>query len=328
EQPTGGGDPTAIMYSLYTGVKRELTPPDIGGLAYLYRPRWGDVDADGAITIADWFNAFRFVAGIAEADPYDVNILDYGRRNGLVELDEFSIFNGWVGGDVVYPFRVSIHTPPGLPLGATEITLRLEPRPIDIGLGGAVTVDLYVDNPNGRNVRGFDVELAYDPAVFSNPSVSYASLFPGGLDLPPDATTGGVVRFGQVATFEIPDTIEGLAASITFQIDLPAAVLADAFRFDVLNAIVPVTMPSIHNFGIDPCCPDETLIFLPALGFTNDYDVNGSGAIDLEDLYDFESTFVDHDVDQDGDRDQADRETLLRALRDDEQADSLTIPGG
>ncbi|GAB4548831.1 MAG: hypothetical protein Tsb0013_09650 [Phycisphaerales bacterium] len=322
-QPLDSADPDAIMHASYSGVKRELTPDDIGGLSFLYRPRWGDVDADGSITIADWFNAFQFVAGIANADPYDVNLLDYGQRNGIVEIEEISIFNGWVTGEVPYPQTVSLSAPPFDIRTSSEITVRLEPRPTDIGLGGTVTVDMFIDNPDGRQIRGFDITLMYDDSVFSNPIVHYTGFFPDALSFPP--TLGNcTVHFGQVATFVIPPDLEGLAATITFDIDLPAAVLADAYQFDVLTAIIPVTEPNIHNFGIDPCCPDETLLFQPAVGFTNDYDVDDSGVIDLEDLYAFETLFTTHDVDQDGDRDQDDLDAMVRAVRDEEQADTLT----
>ncbi len=326
--PSGSADPDAIMFASYSGVKRDLTNDDIGGLAFLYRPRWGDVDADGLITIADWFNVYHFISGVETASPYDVNLLDYGSRNGTIELEEISILTGWLAGEVPYPLTTAI-SGPFAPPGVSEITVRLEVHPVDIGLGGTVGVDVYIDNPNARQIRGFDLQLMFDDAIFSNPTVVYAGLIPNALSLPP-STTNCLVSFGEVATFTIPPSVEGKAATVYFEINLPDAVTQFTYQFDLVSAIIPVTDPEIHNFGLNPLYPDETLTFLPGIGFTNDYDVDDSGKIDFEDIYEFELVFTDHDVDQDGDRDQEDREKLIKALRKEEQQDALvkTLPGG
>ena len=118
-----------------------------------------------------------------------------------------------------------------------------------------------------------------------------------------------------MATFPIPTALDGHVATLRFEFDLPQAVQQVTYQFDVVNAIIPVTDPVIHNFGMSPAYPDEILTFLPAVGFTNDYDVNDSFSIDVEDAYDIEQVFLSHDVDQDGDRDADDLEAFYNALR-------------
>ena len=322
-QPGGSASPDAIMLASYDGVKRELTEDDIGGLAFLYRPRWGDVDADGSITIADWFNAYNFVSGIAHADPYDVNVLDYGARNGVVELEEISILTSWLTGDLPYPMTLSVGQSILGARSPTEITVRLVPQPTDIGLGGPVAIDVYIDNPFAREIRGFDIELAYDSKLFHSPTVVNAGLIPDAVIIPPSVIDCHV-RFGEVATFTIPPSVEGLAATIFFEFHLPQVVSAQVYQFDIASAIIPVTDPVIHNFGLSTAFMDETLTFLPGTGFANDYDVNDSGFIDLNDIYEFEQVFTAHDVDQDGDRDQLDRERLVDAIRGGEISEAVS----
>lgn len=316
-------NPDAIMYASFTGTKRELTEDEIGGLSYLYRPRWGDVDGDGLITITDWFNAYNFAAGIVHADPYDVNLLDYGERDGRVGIDEFSILGGWLTSELEYPLFTSTQTevpPPGMP---SEITVRLEPRPMDAGLGGVLAVDVFIDNPQMREVRGFDVMVAFNDLLFSDPVYMSGGLIPAATVIPL-IEENGVLRFGEVATFVMPDDVNGHAATLFFEIDLPEAVLQNTWMFSVLDAFITVTDPQIHNFGRNPAYPDETLTFIEGTGFTNDYDLDDSGVIDAEDLYEYFLDPMMFDVDRDGTKDGMDAEALESAVRNGEPFDAFT----
>ncbi|MCA9309758.1 MAG: hypothetical protein KDA21_01025, partial [Phycisphaerales bacterium] len=86
--PAQGDDPDFVMFSYYTGVKRDITADEVGGLAFLYpNPVQGDLNVDGVITIADALIAIELWQN-GGGSPWQVRTLDFVIPNGEIDLDE------------------------------------------------------------------------------------------------------------------------------------------------------------------------------------------------------------------------------------------------
>ncbi len=314
ELPGGAWSPMLVMHSRYTGVKRELKPADVGGVAFLYPSLPGDLDNDGRLTIADYVKAVMFLDGTDRPDPYDTLTLDIVTRDGVVSIDEVAKLSQWILGTGYDDPGDTRSDPP------TTMTVSLAVSPEDVGVGGPVAVTVLLANPDERELQGYEVELTFDPDVFSNPVVSHdGTLLQAGFALPTTVDPAGAVRFSKILPFGFDDAAAGSLATVTFDVDIDAAADVGVYTFAFAEALLPVGDPSVHNFGLNPAFPNETLTLEPVSGVAFDYDANDDGLVTVDDLYVFFAQ-PDFDVDGDGTRTAMDRELLEAAVRRGEAA--------
>lgn len=316
-----------VMYSLYTGLKRELTDDEIGALVYLYPPALpGDLDADGQVTIADWTRAAAIYDGSKPPNPWDVVLMDFNTRNAVIDPDEFRQMTLWIldpfnnppgsipsqsGGVIANQFR----TP-------TSITVDLLTSPEDVGVGGVIAVTLTIENPDLLPVSGWEIKLQYDSEVLSNPRFAGPPTFvPSGTWAPlqvtypsPGIGQARLIRFA----FMSDSSPSGNLCTVLFDIDLNEAAAVWDVLFDPVDVQITVDDPFPHLFGLNPNFPEETLFINPILVPASNFDINQDTVFDAEDLYDFEANPVD--VTGDGDVTDADRQRLREFLRREETA--------
>ena len=316
-----------VMYSLYTGVKRELTDDEVGGLVYLYPPALpGDLDADGQITIADWTRAAAIYDGSKPPNPWDVVLMDFNTRNGIIDPDEFRQMTLWI----LDPFN----NPPGMiPSQSggviesqfrtpTSITVDVLASPDDVGVGGVIAVTLTIENPDLRPVSGWEIKLRYDSEVLSNPRFAGPPTFvPSGTWAPlqvsypaPGIGQARLIRFA----FMSDSSPSGNLCTVLFDIDLSQAAGVWDVLFDPVDVQITVDDPFPHLFGLNENFPEETLFINPILVPASNFDINLDGVFDVRDLYDFEANPID--VIGDGVVTDADRQRLREFLRREETA--------
>ncbi len=316
-------EPSAVMFSSYTGVKRELSADEIGGLTFLYRPvpgLWGDVDADDALTISDAAIALGILDSELPGTPFEVRACDFGTVSGRIEIDEVLQLLRWVfdpAGNPPGELPDSAYAPLG-PESEETISLIATPMPGDLGLGGEVQVVIEVDNPSGAMLAGWDLELQYDPQIFSNPRLVDGDALPGGWTFDIGADDGSV-QIAKLATSEVDTSTKRVLATIRLDIDLAAAIEAETVEFAIVDPVLAVENPWLHGFARDPEIPGETLLVTSAVAIVSRYDADGNGVVELDDLY--TAYQQETDVDRDGDHDQADIDALLAVLRAGEQGD-------
>lgn len=316
----GSGVAAAVMDGAYTGVKRELADDDVGGIAFLYRPRlWGDLDGDDAITILDAVAALDFV-GVPQPDPYRVNVMDLRTRNGRVDLDE-----------IVQVVEWAVNPGSGTPGVVTEnfgppsadpstITVSGSFTPGDAGLGTTLSLTLSASNPQARPIGAWDIDVAYQQGVFSNPRITNGTLLAGGAWLAPNPT-GGVLRFSKIGIGVTDTSTSGTFGTIVFDVDLAAlAALGPSVSFPVADVQIVVTQPTIHNYGW-PALQETLIVQQPSVQAFR-YEATGDGVIDVRDLYQFNA--APFDVNKNGVTNPADRVLLQEAVRSGESQDVQT----
>ncbi len=303
-----------VMHGQYTGVKRELTDDEIGAMAFYHPPMMGDVTFDWTLTLADVAVAIDLVNGVAEATPREVAAMDFLNDNGRVDLEEVAQLIAWVNGTKPY-------TPTGGTRGEdlsnpppSTVDLSAAPSPQDVGKGGRVDVTLTLANPDAVPFSAWQLELAYDPAIFSDPQATFLG-FPDGAAFTGVEIEPGLFRLTALA-FDPETSLEAELATVSLEIDLSAAVAAGSAVFLIENAELVVDDGSTARpFGE----PGETLNINDAVVIASDFDADGNGVVDKEDLYAWHTAPID--VDQNGVIDDADRLSLSDCLRIDEIAD-------
>ncbi len=312
-----------IMHSAYVGPKRTLAPEDIGGSTFLYRPSlWGDLDSDGVLSIGDALKTLDFVEGNSTPTPFEMYLLDFQNRNGVVDHDEAAQVLLWVFDPTANPPGVLPGVgAPNVVFPPSQLDVIATTNPADLGLGGTVDVTLNLTNPQGRAVVGWDIDLVYDQTILSNPSVATGTILPGGFVLDPGPDDGNLsIALLSPATSDTTST--GTLAVITFDVNLPAAITAVNVGATLQNVIVTVSDPWTHNFAMHTSFPDESLFITPANAFVSVFDGDASGAVDAEDIYALFALGVD--VNRDAVHDQGDVDAFFGAVRSNENADMWT----
>ena len=308
------------MHGAYTGVKRELAEEEYGALASLYKPGlMGDLDASGAVTILDAAKAMDLVSSDIPANPWEVNLLDFIVRNGSLDLTEASQVILWALRPEDYPPNV-INPNRGVCVGSKSLVeIRAEVRPMDVGLGGPVHLDLFLENPNQVTFSGWDLDIVYDTNIFSDPQLVEGDFLPDGVFTSLGGDDGQLM-FSKIS-FNDDDSLCGLLGTVVFDVDIQAAVAAQTVTFSLQNGVLVATCPFVHNYGTEPM---ETLVITDGTAIAWDYDVDLDGQVGLEDWYAFGQMMVD--TNQDGAVDGDDWEAMGYGLRMGEMDDVLTSP--
>ncbi len=306
---------SCVMHGAYNGVKRELTDPDSGALAFLYRPRrLGDVDADDVLTISDAVYAMILFQDPAQATPYEVSALDFISYNGRIDVDEALMVLYWV----LDPFNYT----PGVLLEASTLSpkrssstlnVSAQPSPPDCGLSKEFSLTLSVDNPDAISISGWDILITYNPAVFSNPQVTNGTLLPSGSW----ATTGsspGVFRFAKLGFPPGDQSATGTLGTVTFDVNLPAAALTPAtVNFPYTQISIAVVDPINQMIRIYGSAPGDVLTAPVPEVMSYFYDVDGDSCVNVEDAYAYAAAPVD--VSKNGSVSDFDRRALNDGIR-------------
>ena len=323
-RPCNSAPAQAVMNGSYTGVQRDLSPDDIGGLAFLYRPRlWGDLDADDAITIFDAVAALDLVGRDSPADPYEVNIMDFLVRNGRVDLDEAARVVEWATNpNAVSPGIVKSPDLGGgvAPPAPSTIAISGSFNPPNAGLGQTLSLTIDLDNSDEVPITAFDIDVAYNTAVLSNPRITSGTFLPDGIWLS-SGPDDGVIRFSKIGIATTDNAAEASLGVITFDLNSAAATAGPpTLAFMLTDVQLVATVPDLHNFGSVMSYPETLIVTNPSVpSFRFDLDLNG--AINPEDLYLF--NLIPVDVDKNNQINEADREHLRNAVRIPEAPDVL-----
>ncbi len=330
-KPAGQVDASIVMHSIYTGLKRNLTNDDIGGVASLYPPAvLGDIDGDGTVGYFDVWPAMKMYEGSLAPNPWVVRRCDFINPNGKIDLDELQTLLLWFGDPGTYPAGVlpsmnrqlwSEYTVSG----PTSVVLSGFTDPSDIGLGGTVDLYLTIDNPDAMSVLGFDFRLNFNKNVLLNPRyVAGRDFLVGQPQIPLTVTSVDAVtnsmRVGAIGFTEDSQT-SGILAVIRFDIDLVAADAVPSVSFPYTQEDVVVADPYPHNFGLDPNLPEETLNFSAVTALAYRLDVDGDHMVTLNDLYAWNLAPVD--VNKDGSTTTGDQWSLKYTLRGGELLDMV-----
>jgi len=296
-----------VMHGQYTGVKRVLTNDEIGAMAFYHPPMMGDVTFDWNVTLADLSKAMELVSGLTAPDPRQVAALDFMNQNGEIDLEEVAILTGWINGTKPYGPAALRDSGAGT-VPPSTVTLAALPDPMDVGKGGRVNVMVRIDNPDAVPISAWQLDLVFDPAIFSDDQCEFLG-FPDGATFSSVPVSSGVIRLTALA-FTPETSLEGGLASVSLAIDLPAAVSAQASAFLIENVEIVVDDGiTTRPFGE----PGETLNINDAAVIASDFDVDGNGVVDKADLYAWHTTPID--VNHNGEIDDADRLSLSDCLR-------------
>ena len=312
--------PSLVMHGDYNGVKRTLQPADIGGMAFLYIPALpGDLNASGDIDAGDAFNAIQSIGGNANPSPYDVNIMDFIQRDGVIDDLEVATVVEWAF-DATAPVGTVPDWNPA-PIESLPTAMIVTPMftPPVMVAGSTSTLTLCLSNPNQRNIRMWTIEAQYDPSLLANPRISDGALFNGAIWITPEHEPGRV-RFARISLFDEENDSGGSVANLEFDVVAVPAAGAPKAPSSILaltEARILVSEPVIHVFG-DPDAA-ETLIIHPLPILTANLDITGDGRIGTEDWY----AFLDAPTDFNGDLiiNDADSDLFLSLMRQSEVAD-------
>lgn len=313
------------MAGVYAGVKRDLADDDIGGISFLYRSfLQGDLDSDGVVTLLDAVRAIDFAGNVVAASPYEVNALDFRIRNGMVDSDEAMQVVQWViDPNSSRPDQdeslIKESTAGGV--SPTTVTINSTVYPLDVGLNDEFRLTVTIANPDAVRFVAWDIDLIYDPTIFSNPQISNGTFLAGGawVSSGPD---DGNIRFSKFGIGMFDDATSGTLGTVTFDVDLAAAAASpDVIQFQYADAQIVADVPIIHNYGSQMNLPETLTLNHPEV-MSYLYDGDGSGFLDVEDLY---SYFVTpFDVSKNMSITDFDRRTLQNAARRYEMSDILT----
>ncbi len=317
----------AVMHGSYSGLKRTLLDEELGAMASMYLPSMlGDLDASGDVSILDAAAALDTVSGEYPVNAWDVNLLDFLDRNGEVDLKEASQVMLWALRPDEYPPGVLFGKARGTCFGsATSVEVRAVVLPSNVGLCGLISVEIRIDNPDQVPFSGWDLDITYDTAVFSNPQLIDGDYLPDGV-FTSLGLDDGMLMFSKIS-FNDDDALSGVLGTVVFDVDIAAAVAVygsfDTYSdvFGVVNPILVATCPSVHNYGDDAM---ETLTVVNGSGIAWDYDVNLDSIVDLEDWYAFGQGMID--VNQDQVIDGLDWKAMEYGLRMGEHEDVLSVP--
>lgn len=323
-RPCGQFDTNAVMEGTYEGVKRSLTNDDLGGLAFIYRPRlWGDIDADDALTILDCVYALELTSGALAPNAYEVNTMDFRARNGRIDMDEAAQLFAWVLGPAegTPGFIAKERGTDGL--APSTITVGGTFAPANAGLSSTLALTLTIDNPQNIHVTAWDVDVSYNSAILSNPRLSSGTFLPAGLWLSPSPSSG-VLRFAKLGLATFDNAATGTLGTITFDVNLAAASAGPAsLAFPMNDVQIVVTQPEIHNYGTVPAYMETLVLQAPSVPLFR-YDADADGVVDVRDLYQFFAAPID--VDKNGQVNATDRALLRDAVRSAESSDVTGTP--
>lgn len=313
--PCGTFDPAAVMNGTYTGERRTLADDDIGGISYLYKPAlWGDLDADGAISLLDAVRAFALADPNAAPTPYEINILDLNTRNGRIDADEAYQVLQWAffpesgtPGITTDKGRVGVSMPP-----PTSVTLNATITPSDVGVGGVCRVAVRIENPNAVPFAAWDIDVTYNNAVFDNPRITNGTFLVSGAWVGPGPDDGNI-RFAKFGVGAPDNATAGTLGVIEFDINLAQIAAAPAmlqFQFNDVQLVADA--PFIHTYGMEPGLQESLTIQNPTV-IAYQLDADGNHRIDLNDLYAFFAS--PYDVSKNGSTTQYDADALEAAIR-------------
>lgn len=310
----------SVMHGDYTGVKRILKPADIGGTAFLYIPALpGDLNASGDIDPGDAFEAIQSLSGDAQPSPYDVNIMDFVERDGVISDVEAATVVQWAFDGVPGAGVIPAWNP--APLQTIPSVMIVTPMfcPPVMVPGSTVTLALKLDNPSQRNIRMWTIEAQYNPALLVNPRLAEGSLFSGAIWITPEQEPGRI-RFARISLLDEETDPSGTVVNLEFDVlatpDNPPPKPYEQ-PLTLTEARILVSDPVLHVFG-DPDAGETLVIHPPPIIFA-DLDVNNDGRIGTEDWY----AFLDAPTDFNGDLriDNDDEKLFLSYMRQSEIAD-------
>jgi hypothetical protein len=323
-QPKACGqfDASAVMAGVYAGVKRSLTDEELGGLAFIYRPRlWGDIDADDVLTLLDCVYALDLSGGSVAANAYEVNTMDFRVRNGRIDADEVAQLFAWVLGPAEGPAGFLADDRGTKNAVPTTITIGGAFAPMNAGLSNTLALTLTISNPSSVPVTAWDVDVSYNASILSNPRIGGGSVLPAGVWLSANPS-GGVLRFAKVGLASFDNAATGTLGTITFDVNLAAASAGPAaLAFALADVQIVVTQPDIHNYGSVPANM-ETLVLQPLSVPSFRYDLDANSMVDVRDLYQYFVAPVD--VDKSGAINATDRTLLRDGVRRGEAADVVS----
>lgn len=319
-------DSNAVMIGNYSGVKRTLTNEDIGGISFLYRPLLqGDLDSDGTITIVDAITALQYLQPLFPASPYEANVMDFRTRNGRIDADEAMQVINWA----IDPFanrpadveEFIKETVASGTLPPTSITLDSTDDPSDIGLDATYTMTVTIQNPDAVRLTGWDIDVVYDPTIFSNPVLGSGTFLP----VAAWGTTGpddGNIRFAKIGIGAFDDATSGSLGTITFTVNLAtAAASPPTLPFTYSDVQLVSDTPIFHNYGSRADIPETLTLAHPSV-MSYKYDADGNGIVDLRDLYSYFA--MPFDVNKNMTITTSDGNILENAIRRFESSDLLT----
>lgn len=316
--PGADWSPEQLMFSQYTGVKRDLTEDEFGGLALLVPPASGDFTGDDAVTTIDAVRAINFAEGAEQPNPYQLYAGDFFNRNLRIDVAELTQILQWATGSMPYAPqsvpRDSVTFPQSQP---STLTILTGADPADVGKGDPVTISLGVDNPDNVLVLAWEIDLSYNADVFDPVAVFEGDFPPQGLVIT-DLDQEGVVS---VSRFSVSGGMAstGVLADIELDVDIEEAVAADELTFAIESISVIANIGGmVVEFGDGP---GQDVILQSVSVAASDFDVNGDGGVNLNDLYAWHDAPID--VDRDGQISDADRQALVECLRSGEVADML-----
>ncbi len=288
--PCGAISTAAVMHGAYSGVRRELTIPDIGAVSFLYRPRKaGDLDGDDTISISDAAMAMTLFENPSAATPYEVGAMDFLSRNGRIDVEEISLLLFWVLDPINFsPGLVSLEsTRFGTDRAATTVTMSGVPDPTDVGLGPTFQLTIDLANPDQVAISGWDLILSYNPAVFSNPRLTTGTLLPAG-SWSSIGTTVGEVRLAKLGFPPGDQSTSGTIGTITFDVNLTAAgVGPSTVSFPYLLTNIAVVNPVNQNVRLYGTGAGDTFVINTPTAMSYHYDANTDNAVNVEDIYTF-----------------------------------------
>lgn len=317
-QEDAGAYPNAVMLSDFSSVKRSLTPDEIGGMAFLYPPIAGDLNSDFAVTNADLSAAMAASVGLQSLNPLKLRATDFIDVDGLVSVLETTQIVRWVVGA---PVREAPQTSPSPSINfsrtklvrettTTTIQTWCRPTPADLGLGGTVAVEISADIPAAAESQSYSFDFYYDPAALSNPRVIEWNASIQGSFLWREIEPGHI----RVRRNGVTDSTWGYSplATVLLDVNIQGALASQSQLFWISDyAYVPMDAGEPRRWGD---LPDEAVTLTAVPMFVNDYDVDGDGTIDLDDLIAWYASPTD--VDRDGDTDAEDLRVLEIAVRD------------
>ncbi|MDX2114961.1 MAG: hypothetical protein SFZ24_04970 [Planctomycetota bacterium] len=323
--PCASVQPGAVMLASYNGVVRELSDDELGGIAFLYRPRLaGDFDGDDEITVSDAARALDLIEDAAAPDAYSLAVGDVLTRNGRIDLDEVQQILSWaLNPGAGSPGRIErdeegIKSSPPAP---SAVTVRATASPDDAGLGPTLDVTVRIENPNLVRFTAWDIDIVYNATILRNPRLTLNGSFLAGGSWSPLGPDDGSVRFAKIAFGSFDASPSGTLGTITFDVDASAAWSGPpAVSVSLTDAQLVTDMPYIHNYGSVAGLP-ESLTLQSATVPLGRYDADGDRALTVRDLYAYEAQ--PFDVDKDGVTNLEDRAQLVDALRRNEEADAL-----
>lgn len=310
----------AVMHGDYNGVKRDLHPADIGGMAYLYIPALpGDLNANNELDPGDAFQAIHSLGGGPDPSPYDVNIMDFIERDGVISDLEVATVVQWAFNDAPVTGNVPPWNP--APLQSLSSSMFLTPvfcPPVMVP-GSTVTLTLELENPSRRDIRMWTIEARYDPELMANPRVSDGTLFSGAIWITPEQEPGRI-RVARVSLLDHENDPSGTVLSLEFDVlqtpdgAPPKPITAP---LELTEARILVSDPVLHVFG-DPDAGETLVLYDPPILFAA-LDVNGDGRVGTEDWYAFLQSPTDFNGDLRIDSD--DEKLFLAYMRQSEVAD-------